>query len=144
MCTRAVVSTRGVEARLSRAVPFDVALDRTQLGPALADYLRLGGLPWRIASAEGESVYCLLMLRAGEGRHRSHLCWHRTETGSPVSQRTCTFCARSSRRRYQALSDRGDDSPEGQLTDGILDQLANFERAKTAERTRRGRLRKAR
>jgi site-specific DNA recombinase len=46
--------------------------------------------------------------------------------------------------RLKALSDRGDDSPEGQLTDGILDQLAKFERAKTAERTRRGRLRKAR
>jgi site-specific DNA recombinase len=45
--------------------------------------------------------------------------------------------------RLKALSDRGDDSPEGQLTDGILDQLAKFERAKTAERTRRGRLRKA-
>ena len=44
----------------------------------------------------------------------------------------------------RALNDRGDDSPEGQLTDGILDQLAKFERAKTAERTRRGRLRKAR
>lgn len=44
----------------------------------------------------------------------------------------------------KALNDRGDDSPEGQLTDGILDQLAKFERAKTAERTRRGKLRKAR
>jgi DNA invertase Pin-like site-specific DNA recombinase len=29
------------------------------------------------------------------------------------------------------------------LTDGILDQLAEFERTKTAERTRRGRMRKA-
>jgi site-specific DNA recombinase len=46
--------------------------------------------------------------------------------------------------KIQALNDRGDDSPEGQLTDGILDQLAKFERAKTAERTRRGMLRKAR
>src|SRR5215207_1766350 len=44
----------------------------------------------------------------------------------------------------RALNDRGDDSPEGELTDGILDQLAKFERAKTAERTRRGKLRKAR
>jgi site-specific DNA recombinase len=43
----------------------------------------------------------------------------------------------------RALNDRGDDSPEGELTDGILDQLAKFERAKTAERTRRGKLRKA-
>jgi site-specific DNA recombinase len=46
--------------------------------------------------------------------------------------------------RLRSLNDRGDDSPEGQLTDGILDQLAKFERAKTAERTRRGKLRKAR
>ena len=33
----------------------------------------------------------------------------------------------------RALSDRGDDSPEGDLTDGILDQIAKFERAKIAE-----------
>jgi site-specific DNA recombinase len=46
--------------------------------------------------------------------------------------------------KLRALNYRGDDSPEGELTDGILDQLAKFERAKTAERTRRGRLRKAR
>ena len=46
--------------------------------------------------------------------------------------------------KIRALSDRGDESPEGELTDGILDQLAKFERAKTAERTRRGRLRKVR
>src|SRR5215217_8134455 len=44
----------------------------------------------------------------------------------------------------RSLNDRGDDSPEGELTDGILDQLAKFERAKTAERSRRGKLRKAR
>jgi site-specific DNA recombinase len=46
--------------------------------------------------------------------------------------------------KLRSLNDRGDDSPEGQLTDGILDQLAKFERAKTAERSRRGKLRKAR
>ena len=46
--------------------------------------------------------------------------------------------------RIRSMGDRGDDSPEGELTEGILDQLAKFERAKTAERTRRGRLRKAR
>ncbi len=47
--------------------------------------------------------------------------------------------------KIRALNDRGDDdSPEGQLTDGILDQLTKFERAKTAERTRRGKLRRAR
>lgn len=44
----------------------------------------------------------------------------------------------------RALNDRGDGSPEGELTDGIVDQLAKFERAKIAERSRRGKLRKAR
>jgi len=46
--------------------------------------------------------------------------------------------------KVRALNDRGDESPEGELTDGILDQLAKFERAKTTERTRRGKLRRAR
>ena len=46
--------------------------------------------------------------------------------------------------KMRALNDRGDETPEGELADGILDQLAKFERAKTAERTRRGKLRKAR
>ncbi len=46
--------------------------------------------------------------------------------------------------KIRALNDRGDDTPEGELTDGILDQLAKYERAKIAERTRRGKLRKAR
>jgi site-specific DNA recombinase len=46
--------------------------------------------------------------------------------------------------RIRSLNDRGDDSPEGELTDGILDQLARYERAKTAERSRRGKLRRAR
>jgi site-specific DNA recombinase len=46
--------------------------------------------------------------------------------------------------KIQAMNDRGDDSPEGELTDGILDQLAKYERAKIRERSRRGRLRKAR
>src|SRR5688572_2690376 len=44
----------------------------------------------------------------------------------------------------RALNDRGDGSPEGELTDGILDQLGKYERAKIAERSRRGKLRKAR
>jgi site-specific DNA recombinase len=44
----------------------------------------------------------------------------------------------------RSLNDRGDGSPEGDLNDAILDQLAKFERAKTAERSRRGQLRKAR
>src|ERR687894_1829924 len=42
-----------------------------------------------------------------------------------------------------ALNDRGDNSPEGELMDGVLDQLAKFECAKTVERSRRGKLRKA-
>jgi DNA invertase Pin-like site-specific DNA recombinase len=44
----------------------------------------------------------------------------------------------------RAPNDRGDDSPEGELTDGILDQIASYERAKIAERSRRGKMRKAR
>lgn len=43
-----------------------------------------------------------------------------------------------------ALNDRGDESLEGELTDGILDQLAKYERGKITERSRRGKLRKAR
>ncbi len=46
--------------------------------------------------------------------------------------------------KLRALNDRGDESPEGQLTDGILDQLARYERAKTTERTRRGKQCRAR
>src|SRR3712207_2114741 len=46
--------------------------------------------------------------------------------------------------KMRALNDRGGDNPEGELTDGILDQLAKYEKAKIAERTRRGKLRKAR
>src|SRR5919202_6625 len=46
--------------------------------------------------------------------------------------------------KMRALNDRGDETPEGELTDGILDQLAKYERAKIAERSRRGKLRKAR
>ena len=44
----------------------------------------------------------------------------------------------------RALNDRGDDSPEGELTDGILDQLAKFQRAQIARNSRRGKLQKAR
>jgi site-specific DNA recombinase len=46
--------------------------------------------------------------------------------------------------KIRAMNDGGDGSPEGELTDGILDQLAKFERARIAERARRGKLRKAR
>jgi DNA invertase Pin-like site-specific DNA recombinase len=45
--------------------------------------------------------------------------------------------------KLRALNDRSDDSPEGQLTDGILDQIPCFERLKIAEGRRRGKLRKA-
>ena len=46
--------------------------------------------------------------------------------------------------KMQALNDRGDDSPEGELMDGVFDQFAKFERAKLSERSRRGKVRKAR
>jgi site-specific DNA recombinase len=45
--------------------------------------------------------------------------------------------------RLAALHDRGDGGPEGELTGGILDQLAEYKRAKIVERSRRGKLRKA-
>jgi len=44
----------------------------------------------------------------------------------------------------RALNGQGDGSPEGELADGILDQIAKFERTKIAERTRRGKLKRAR
>jgi site-specific DNA recombinase len=40
--------------------------------------------------------------------------------------------------KLRALNDRGDDSPGGELTDGVFDQFAKYERAMTLERTRRG------
>jgi site-specific DNA recombinase len=43
-----------------------------------------------------------------------------------------------------ALNAQTADSPEGELHEGILDQFAAHERAKIAERTRRGKLQKAR
>jgi site-specific DNA recombinase len=46
--------------------------------------------------------------------------------------------------KLQALNDRGDDSPEGELANGIFDQFAKYERMKMAERSRRGKMRKAR
>jgi len=44
----------------------------------------------------------------------------------------------------RAMNSRGDESPEGELTDGVLDQLAKYERAKFMQRARRGKLQKAR
>ncbi len=44
----------------------------------------------------------------------------------------------------RALGDRGDDSPEGELADGVLDQLAKYQRASIARATSRGKLRKVR
>src|SRR5215204_81671 len=58
----------------------------------------------------------------------------------------CTYLLRREFEEHgcelKALNDPGDGSPEGELTDGILDQLAKYERAKISERSRRGRLRK--
>jgi DNA invertase Pin-like site-specific DNA recombinase len=45
--------------------------------------------------------------------------------------------------KMRSLNDRGDDSAEGEPMDGILDQLARFERAKTAEKTCRRKFQKA-
>lgn len=46
--------------------------------------------------------------------------------------------------RLIALNAQTEDTPEGDLHGGILDQFAAYERAKIAERTRRGKMRKAR
>jgi site-specific DNA recombinase len=42
----------------------------------------------------------------------------------------------------RALNSRDDDTPEGELSTAILDQLAAYERAKFTERSRRGKLEK--
>ncbi len=44
----------------------------------------------------------------------------------------------------RALNDRGDSSPEGELSRGVMDLVAKYERAKMAERSRRGKMRRAR
>jgi DNA invertase Pin-like site-specific DNA recombinase len=46
--------------------------------------------------------------------------------------------------KLRALNGPDDDSPTGDLTAGILDQIAKFERAMTTQRTRRGRFQRAR
>jgi site-specific DNA recombinase len=46
--------------------------------------------------------------------------------------------------KLRALNDVGDDTPKGELSTGIMDQLAKYERTKFAERSRRGKKRKAR
>src|ERR687898_394517 len=46
--------------------------------------------------------------------------------------------------RLIALNSRGDDSPDGELGDNILDVIAAWERKKIAERMNRGKRRKAR
>jgi site-specific DNA recombinase len=46
--------------------------------------------------------------------------------------------------RLIALNSQGDDSPDGELADGIMDVISGWERKKIAEKTRRGKLRKAR
>jgi site-specific DNA recombinase len=38
--------------------------------------------------------------------------------------------------KIRALSNRGDESPEGELTDGIIEQIAKYERAKITQRTK--------
>lgn len=46
--------------------------------------------------------------------------------------------------RLVALNSRGDDSPDGELGDNILDVIAGWERKKISERMNRGKIRKAR
>lgn len=46
--------------------------------------------------------------------------------------------------RLRALNDQGDDSPEGELTDGVLDQIAKYQRAKTARLTRNAKVQRVR
>lgn len=43
-----------------------------------------------------------------------------------------------------ALNDKGDDSPEGELINGVIDQIAKFENAQRTIRMRRGKFQKAR
>ena len=74
-------------------------------------------------------------------------CWPRTGTAfarEPAYHYLLRREFEEHGTKIRALNDRGDDSPEGELTDGILDQLAKYERAKIVERSRRGKLRKAR
>ena len=51
---------------------------------------------------------------------------------------------RNNGARLVALNSRGDDSPDGELGDNILDVIAGWERKKIAERMNRGKRRKAR
>ena len=44
----------------------------------------------------------------------------------------------------RALNDREDSSPEGELSRGVMDLVAKYERTKMAERARRGKMRRAR
>src|ERR687894_2415334 len=64
------------------------------------------------------------------------------------SEPACTYLLRREFEEQgctlKSLNDRGDDSPEGELMDGVFDQFAKFERAKLSERSRRGKVRKAR
>ncbi len=46
--------------------------------------------------------------------------------------------------RIKALNDREDSSPEGELSRGVMDLVAKYERTKMAERARRGKMRRAR
>jgi site-specific DNA recombinase len=43
-----------------------------------------------------------------------------------------------------ALNSQGDDSPDGELSDGLMDVISGWQRKKTAHLTRRGKLRRAR
>jgi site-specific DNA recombinase len=46
--------------------------------------------------------------------------------------------------KLKALNDIGDESPEGELSDGVVDLIAKYEKARIASRTSEGKYRKAR
>ena len=86
--------------------------------------------------------------REGPGGRRRRLLGRRPGPGPLQQGARVTFVLRGEFEgrgtKMRALNDRGDESPEGELADAILDQLAKYERVKIAERSRRGKLRKAR
>jgi DNA invertase Pin-like site-specific DNA recombinase len=110
---------------------YDIAKEIEDRGHSGATLARPGLDRVRDLVAAGTASIVLAQDRDRFAREPAH-CWILREE---LAKHGC---------KLHALNDRGDDSPEGMLTDGILDQLAKYERAKVAERTRRGLLQKAR
>ena len=101
------------------------------LGGAAGSLKRSGMDPMRDLVVAGGGSAVLAQDRDRFAREPAYLSYLREAFG----QHGC---------KLRSPNDRGDDSPEGQLTDGILDQIARFERLKIAEGSRRIKLRKAR